>query len=58
MSTTPIPEAPVSDRPAHRDRNVLRWLGAYTASMVGDSIYYIALSWAAVRRAPPRRPGS
>lgn len=38
-----------SERPAHRDGNVLRWLVAYTASMVGDSVYYVALSWAAVR---------
>ncbi|MEU6536096.1 MFS transporter [Streptomyces sp. NPDC047000] len=37
------------DRPAHRDGNVLRWLAAYTASMVGDTVYYVALSWAAVR---------
>ncbi|MDQ0699272.1 MFS transporter [Streptomyces anulatus] len=35
--------------PAHRDPNVLRWLGAYTASMVGDSIYFMALAWAAAR---------
>ncbi|MEU2071157.1 MFS transporter [Streptomyces anulatus] len=37
------------ERPAHRDPNVLRWLGAYTASMVGDSIYFMALAWAAAR---------
>ncbi|MFE0061003.1 MFS transporter [Streptomyces sp. NPDC059003] len=36
-------------RPAHRDANVLRWLAAYTASMVGDSVYFVALSWAAAR---------
>lgn len=35
--------------PAHRDPNVLRWLGAFASSMVGDSVYYIALSWAAVQ---------
>ncbi|MFJ2433292.1 MFS transporter [Streptomyces anulatus] len=38
-----------SERPAHRDPDVLRWLGAYTASMVGDSIYFMALAWAAAR---------
>ncbi|WP_097968700.1 MFS transporter [Streptomyces anulatus] len=38
-----------AERPAHRDPNVLRWLGAYTASMVGDSIYFMALAWAAAR---------
>ncbi|MFD0314349.1 MFS transporter [Streptomyces flavalbus] len=36
-------------RPAHRDGNVLRWVAAYGVSMVGDNVYYIALSWAAVR---------
>ncbi|MDX3338076.1 MFS transporter [Streptomyces sp. ME02-6979.5a] len=40
-------EVPV--RPAHRDPNVLRWLGAYTASMIGDSVYFMALAWAAAR---------
>lgn len=47
-ATLPAPaEAPA--RPAHRDGNVLRWLGAYTASMIGDSVYYMALAWAAAR---------
>lgn len=47
----------VPDRPAHRDPNVLRWLGAYTSSMVGDSVYYIALSWAAVQAGSPSQAG-
>lgn len=34
-------------RPAHRDGNVLRWLAAYAASVVGDSVYFLALGWAA-----------
>lgn len=46
-ATDPITKAP--GRPAHRDGNVLRWLGAYTASMIGDSVYYMALAWAAAR---------
>ncbi|MFJ4703410.1 MFS transporter [Streptomyces anulatus] len=46
MTVTAV-EAP--ERPAHRDPNVQRWLGAYTASMVGDSIYFMALAWAAAR---------
>lgn len=46
MTVTAV-EAP--RRPAHRDPNVLRWLGAYTASMVGDSLYFMALAWAAAR---------
>ncbi|MFD4632206.1 MFS transporter [Streptomyces sp. NPDC058284] len=44
--TAATPLAP-AERPAHRDTNVLRWLSAYTASMVGDGVYFIALSWAA-----------
>ncbi|NEB56302.1 MFS transporter, partial [Streptomyces griseus] len=46
MTATAL-EAP--ERPAHRDPNVLRWLGAYSASMIGDSIYFMALAWAAAR---------
>jgi MFS family permease len=49
------PAAP--ELPAHRDPNVLRWLGAYTSSMVGDSVYYIALSWAAVQAGSPSQAG-
>ncbi|MFE9610511.1 MFS transporter [Streptomyces sp. NPDC006012] len=44
-------------RPAHRDPNVLRWLGAYSCSMLGDSVYYIALSWAAVQSGTPAQAG-
>ncbi|MGW6533162.1 MFS transporter [Streptomyces venezuelae] len=48
MTTTTAPVVAPA-RPAHRDPNVLRWLGAYTTSMVGDGIYFVALSWAAAR---------
>ncbi|NBE54516.1 MFS transporter, partial [Streptomyces boluensis] len=44
-------------RPAHRDGNVLRWLAAYTASMVGDAVYFVALSWAATRTGSPGQAG-
>ncbi|MER6071145.1 MFS transporter [Streptomyces sp. NPDC001817] len=43
--------------PAHRDPNVRRWLAAYTSSMLGDNVYYIALSWAAVRSGTPAQVG-
>lgn len=46
-----------AERPAHRDGNVLRWLGAYAASAVGDSIYFLALSWAAARSGSPAQAG-
>ncbi|MFC8829102.1 MFS transporter [Streptomyces sp. NPDC057137] len=51
-TVTPAPE-----RPAHRDANVLRWLAAYTMSMVGDSVYYMALAWAAARSGSPTQTG-
>ena len=57
MTATLIAPGTASGRPAHRDPNVLRWLGAYTASMVGDSVYYIALSWAAVQQGSPAQAG-
>ncbi|MFJ8190304.1 MFS transporter [Streptomyces sp. NPDC096094] len=44
-------------RPAHRDPNVLRWVAAYTASMVGDTVFFLALSWAAVRNGSPAEAG-
>ncbi|THA65648.1 MFS transporter [Streptomyces sp. A0958] len=54
-ATLPAAEAPA--RPAHRDGNVLRWLGAYTASMIGDSVYYMALAWAAARTGSASQTG-
>ncbi|SDK08649.1 MFS transporter [Streptomyces indicus] len=46
-----------AERPAHRDPNVLRWLGAYGSSMIGDSVYFIALSWAAARSGSAAQAG-
>ncbi|WP_344527712.1 MFS transporter, partial [Streptomyces rectiviolaceus] len=57
MTTTGIRTAPATEKPAHQDGNVLRWLGAYTASMVGDSVYFVALSWAATRSGSPAQTG-
>ncbi|WP_329024363.1 MFS transporter [Streptomyces sp. NBC_01423] len=54
--TLPAP-AGAPARPAHRDGNVLRWLGAYTASMIGDSVYYMALAWAAARTGSASQTG-
>jgi predicted MFS family arabinose efflux permease len=42
---------------AHRDPNVLRWVAAYTASMLGDTVFFLALSWAAVRSGSPAEAG-
>ncbi|MGW3116315.1 MFS transporter [Streptomyces sp. NPDC001107] len=52
-ATAPVTAQP----PAHRDPNVLRWLAAYTSSMVGDTVYYVALSWAAVQTGSPSQAG-
>ncbi|MEU2727844.1 MFS transporter [Streptomyces griseoviridis] len=58
MTETGTPLAPArTARPAHRDVNVLRWLAAYTSSMVGDNVYYLALSWAAVQYGTPTQAG-
>nr|WP_202529138.1 MFS transporter [Streptomyces sp. SID486] len=35
----------------------MRWLAAYTSSMLGDSVYYLALSWAAVQAGTPAQAG-
>ncbi|MEV0490379.1 MFS transporter [Streptomyces atratus] len=53
--TATVTEAP--ERPAHRDGNVLRWLGAYMASMIGDSVYFMALAWAAARTGSATQTG-
>ncbi|MEU4152294.1 MFS transporter [Streptomyces sp. NPDC026659] len=54
---TTVTAVPAVGRPAHRDPNVLRWLGAYASSMVGDNVFYLALSWAAVRAGSPAEAG-
>ncbi|MGV9254787.1 MFS transporter [Streptomyces sp. NPDC003697] len=57
-TSSPTPTArPAAARPAHRDGNVLRWLAAYTSSMVGDNVYWITLSWAAVQSGTPAQAG-
>ncbi|MFE2979123.1 MFS transporter [Streptomyces sp. NPDC059258] len=43
--------------PAYRDMNVLRWLAAHTASVTGDVVYFLALSWSATRAAGPSQVG-
>ncbi|MFD5493361.1 MFS transporter [Streptomyces sp. NPDC001812] len=43
--------------PAHLDGNVLRWLTAYTVSLVGDSVYFVALGWSAQKAAGPTEVG-
>ncbi|MFD8071407.1 MFS transporter [Streptomyces sp. NPDC059718] len=54
---TAAPSLSPSRAPAHRDANVLRWLAAFTASLVGDAVWFLALSWAATRAGDPGRAG-
>jgi MFS family permease len=48
-----VPSEHLTAPAAHRDGNVLRWLAAYTASLVGDGVYFVALGWSAQRAAGP-----
>ncbi|WP_333768518.1 MFS transporter [Streptomyces sp. IBSBF 2435] len=57
MTATAIPATDSAGRPAYRDGNVLRWLTAYTASLLGDSVYFVALGFAAAKVAPPAQVG-
>ncbi|MFI5807119.1 MFS transporter [Streptomyces sp. NPDC051561] len=55
--TEPRVEPVAPGKAAHRDPNVLRWLGAYAASLVGDTIYFLALGWAASQAGRPAEVG-
>jgi len=57
VTNTLIPRAAATPVPAHRDANVLRWIAAYTASMLGDTVFFLALSWAAVQNGTPAQAG-
>ncbi|WP_432877137.1 MFS transporter [Kribbella sp. CA-245084] len=43
---------------AYRDGNVLRWVAAYTASVSGDVVFFLTLSWAVTRMAGPAQVGA
>ncbi|HZE39398.1 MAG TPA: MFS transporter [Stackebrandtia sp.] len=45
--------APSPARPAHRDPAYLRFTTGQAISVLGDQIWYVALSWAAVKLASP-----
>ncbi|MBT2409607.1 MFS transporter [Streptomyces sp. ISL-12] len=57
MATTETALPEYVTTPAYRDGNVLRWLAAYTASLVGDSVYFVALGWSAQKAAGPTEVG-
>ncbi|MEW1720473.1 MFS transporter [Streptomyces sp. NPDC093109] len=56
-ATTTAISATRGSPPAHRDANVLRWLGALTLSLLGDNVYFLALSWAAIQVGSPTQAG-
>lgn len=44
-------------RPAYRDVNAVRWVLGYLSSLLGDSVWFVALSWAAVQAGSPSQVG-
>ncbi|WP_330295937.1 MFS transporter [Streptomyces sp. NBC_00503] len=40
-----------------RDANVLRWLAAYGASLIGDGVYFLSLGWTAAQTVGPAEVG-
>ncbi|MDB1088627.1 MFS transporter [Streptomyces sp. ACA25] len=52
-SPGPAPAGP----PAYRDGNVLRWLAAFIATMIGEGVYFLALAWAALETGGPAQVG-
>ncbi len=50
-TTAPGPAGPA--RPAYREAGYLRYIGGQAVSTLGDQIWYVALSWTAVRLASP-----
>lgn len=49
--------APVASRPAYRSAQYVRYLTGQAVSIIGDQIWYVALSWAAVKLASPAVAG-
>ncbi|MGZ0153271.1 MFS transporter [Kribbella sp. WER1] len=43
---------------AYRDSNVLRWATAYTASVGGDVVFFLTLTWAVTQMAGPAQVGA
>ncbi|MEV0650529.1 MFS transporter [Phytomonospora sp. NPDC050363] len=54
--TVTAPMAPPA-RPAFREPAYLRYIGGQTVSIIGDQVWYVALSWAAVQLASPAVAG-
>lgn len=52
-TATTAPDTGGPPRPAYRDAGYLRYIGGQAVSTLGDQIWYVALSWTAVRLASP-----
>lgn len=57
-TAAPAPAVPAAPRPAYRERPFVRLLFGEGASTVGDQVWYVALSWAAVRSGGPATAGA
>ncbi len=53
----PVVTAP-DGRPAHREPTYLRYLGGQAVSILGDQVWYVALSFSAVQLASPGAAGA
>lgn len=58
MTTLTSAPSAVTVRPAYRERSFVRLLFGEGASTVGDQVWYVALSWAAVRSGGPATAGA
>ncbi|HEY1176312.1 MAG TPA: MFS transporter [Phytomonospora sp.] len=52
-----VTATPPAVRPAYREPAYLRYIAGQTVSIVGDQVWYVALSWAAVQLASPAVAG-
>ncbi|MEU8007638.1 MFS transporter [Catellatospora sp. NPDC049111] len=58
IAGSPAHTAPPTDLPAHRSPAYLRYLGGQAVSILGDQVWYVALSFSAVQLASPGAAGA
>ncbi|MFD0593712.1 MFS transporter [Catellatospora coxensis] len=58
VTGSPAHPAPPADLPAHRSPAFLRYLGGQAVSILGDQVWYVALSYSAVQLASPGAAGA
>ena len=57
-TVTAVPAPTTASRPAFREPAYLRYVAGQTVSIIGDQVWYVALSWAAVQLASPGVAGT